>query len=46
MKHKYALCRQNVLCLDVKPGGTQSNYWAINGESLCLQGLCSSEEGK
>ena len=31
-KHINTLCGQNVELLNVKPGGTFSNHWALNGE--------------
>jgi hypothetical protein len=31
--HINTLCRQNVGLLNVKPGGTYSNYWALKGYS-------------
>jgi len=30
-KHINTLCGQNVEMLNVKPGGTYSNHWALNG---------------
>jgi len=30
-KHINTLCGQNVESLDVKPGGTYSNRWALKG---------------
>jgi len=30
-KHINTLCKQNVESLDVKPGGTYSNHWALKG---------------
>ena len=30
-KHTNTLCAQNVELLNVKPGGTYSNHWAIEG---------------
>ena len=30
-KHINTLCGQNVELLHVKPGGTNSNHWALNG---------------
>jgi len=35
-KHITALCGQNVELLDVKPGGTYSNHWALN---FCVTSL-------
>jgi hypothetical protein len=32
-KHINTLCGQNVELLNVKPGGTYSNYWAVKGYS-------------
>jgi len=29
--HTNALCGQNVELLDVKPGGSYSNHWAVKG---------------
>jgi hypothetical protein len=31
-KHINTLCGQNVGLLNVKPGGTYSNHWALKGE--------------
>jgi hypothetical protein len=31
-KHINALCGQNVAFLSVKPGGTYSNRWALEGQ--------------
>jgi hypothetical protein len=33
-KHIHTLCGQNVELLNVKPGGTYSNHWALKGYSL------------
>jgi hypothetical protein len=33
-KHINALCGQNVEIVNVKPGGTYSNHWALNFRSL------------
>jgi hypothetical protein len=30
-KHVNTLCGQNVKLLNVKPGGTYSNHWAVKG---------------
>jgi len=30
-KHINTLCRQNVGFVDVKPGGTYSDHWAVKG---------------
>jgi hypothetical protein len=30
-KHTNTLCGQNVELLNVKPGGTRSNHWAVKG---------------
>jgi len=30
--HINTLCRQNVELLNVKPGGTHSDHWALKGE--------------
>jgi hypothetical protein len=30
-KHTNTLCGQNVEFVNVKPGGTYSNHWALNG---------------
>jgi hypothetical protein len=30
-KHTNTLCGQNVEFLNVKPGGTYSDYWALKG---------------
>jgi hypothetical protein len=30
-KHINTLCRQNVEFVNVKPGGTYSNHWALEG---------------
>jgi len=30
-KHINTLCGQNVELFNVKPGGTQSNHWALKG---------------
>jgi hypothetical protein len=30
-KHTNTLCRQNAELLNVKPGGTYSNHWALKG---------------
>jgi hypothetical protein len=32
-KHMNILCGQNVELLNVKPGGTYSNHWALKGYS-------------
>ena len=32
-KHINTLCRQNVEFLNVKPGGTYSDHWAVNGSN-------------
>jgi len=36
-KHINTLCGQNVEFVDVKPGGTYSNHWALKGPNLLLQ---------
>jgi hypothetical protein len=33
-KHTNTLCGQNVEFMNVKPGGTYSNQWALKGYSL------------
>jgi hypothetical protein len=33
-KHINTLCGQNVEFVNVKPGGTYSNHWALNGLGL------------
>ena len=33
-KHINTLCGQNVELLSVKPGGTYSNHWSLNGAQL------------
>jgi hypothetical protein len=32
-KHINTLCGQNVAFVNVKPGGTYSNHWALKGQS-------------
>jgi hypothetical protein len=39
-KHKNTLCGQNVESLNVKPGGTYSNHWALR--SYCGYRLLTS----
>jgi len=34
IKHINTLCRQNVELLNVKPGGTYSDHWALKVKSL------------
>jgi hypothetical protein len=34
MKHINTLCGQNVEFVNVKPGGTCSNHWALEGDSV------------
>jgi hypothetical protein len=34
-KHINTLCGQNVELLNVKPGGTYSNRWALEGSLFC-----------
>jgi hypothetical protein len=36
-KHINTLCGQNVEFVNVKPGGTYSNYWALKGQWLLVQ---------
>jgi hypothetical protein len=36
-KHINTLCERNVAFVDVKPGGTYSNHWALKGPNLLLQ---------
>jgi hypothetical protein len=33
-KHINTLCEQNVELLNVKPGGTYSDHWALKGEII------------
>jgi hypothetical protein len=33
-KHTNTLCGQNVELLNVKPGGTYSNHWALNANGF------------
>ena len=33
-KHINTLCGQNVELLNVKPGGTYSDHWAVNGKKF------------
>jgi hypothetical protein len=36
-KHINTLCGQNVEFVNVKPGGTYSNHWALEGTAALLQ---------
>ena len=36
-KHINTLCGQNVEFLNVEPGGTYSNHWALKAHPFCLQ---------
>jgi hypothetical protein len=35
-KHVNTLCGQNVEFVNVKPGGTYSSHWALEGYYICL----------
>jgi len=36
-KHINTLCGQNVEFVNVKPGGTYSDHWALEGSELCIK---------
>ena len=36
-KHINTLCGQNVVLVNVKPGGTYSDHWALRGDYVYLE---------
>jgi hypothetical protein len=43
-KYKNVPCGQNVPCLNVKPGGTQSNPWALKVSMYVCKDLAAAKK--